>query len=121
MENLTVLIVEDDSGVAEALSKRLQRVFSNVYTAPDGVKGLEIAFLVRPHIIVTDLRMPYMDGFEMVALLKEELPDIGVVMLTASDEVFDRHKADALGISAYLTKPLNIGSLVEKIREISSV
>ncbi|WP_265823446.1 response regulator [Geovibrio ferrireducens] len=118
MKDISVLIVEDDPAVAGALELRMKRTFSRVYSAHDGRKGLETALAVRPDVILTDLRMPHMEGLDMIEEIRKSLPDVHVIVLTASSDRFDRNRAEELGVEGYFTKPLMVNELIAKIQEL---
>ncbi|MGE4498098.1 MAG: response regulator [Deferribacterales bacterium] len=118
MKDISVLIVEDEPAVAGALELRLKRTFGRVFSASDGRKGLETAIAVKPDVIVTDLRMPHMEGLEMIEEIRKSLPYVHVIVLTASSDRFDRKKAEELGVEGYFTKPLMVNELITKIQEL---
>lgn len=118
MKDISVLIVEDDPAVASALELRLKRTFRRVLSAPDGLKGLETAVAEKPDVILTDLRMPHMEGLAMIEEIRKTLPDVHVIVLTASSDRFDRNKAEELGVEGYFTKPLMVNELISKIQEM---
>jgi DNA-binding response OmpR family regulator len=118
MKNVSVLIVEDEPAVAGALGLRLKRTFSRVLLASDGREGLAAAIKNKPDVIVTDLRMPGMEGLEMIANLRDALPDTPIIVLTASSDRMDMKKAQEMGVSGYFTKPLMVDELISKIQEL---
>ncbi len=113
----SVLIVDDE----EAIRKNVERLLSlegfEVATAPNGQHGLVIARSMLPDIIITDINMPMMDGFEMLAALRElpELSTTAVIMLTAADDRTNMRKGMRLGADDYLTKPFKREELLEAI------
>ena len=102
----TVLIIDDDPAVRELLERFLSRSGFRSETAVDGKSGLHAAKIIRPSVIVLDVMMPRMDGWEVLSALKAdpELSDIPVIMLSMAD---DRKKGYALGATSYLTKPID--------------
>ncbi len=109
----TVVVVEDNPQVLQVVHMSLRRQFK-VLTAPDGLRGLELAQRERPNLVVTDLMMPGIDGLELTQRLRSDArtSHIPVLMLTARGAVEDRVKGLETGVSAYLTKPFSPRELV---------
>ena len=89
-------------------------------TAHDGVSGLELIRKVRPDIVLTDIRMPNMDGLTMLAAIRSEFPEIQMSVLTAYRDFEYARKAITLGVCRYLLKPSNLEELKEAIRQMVS-
>jgi DNA-binding response OmpR family regulator len=104
------LLVDDDPSLLDSLSRLLIRDGFHVRTARDGREGLEMARRTRPGIVVLDVMLPYLDGWEVLSALKADpdLAGIPVVMLTNLDEA---EKGLSLGAVDYLNKPLDRGKL----------
>ncbi len=102
----TVLVVDDDAGMRDLLGRFLSREGFHVETAADGTAGLRRARELHPDVITLDVLMPEMDGWSVLTALKSDpaLADIPVVMLTVLD---DKTTGFALGVSEYLTKPID--------------
>jgi signal transduction histidine kinase len=115
----TVLVVEDSPQLVRLVHMSLRRQFK-VLTAPDGVKGLELALREKPSLVVTDLMMPGMDGLELTRRLRSEpsVQHTPIIMLTARGELDDRVKGLETGVSAYLTKPFSPKELLTCAREL---
>ena len=111
-ERNTILIVEDNMELREYLKFELKSLYK-VLEAPNGKNGLEIARKNRPDVIIADVMMPKMDGFQMTRLLKSEKStmNIPVVMLTAKVGESDRIHGIDLGADIYLKKPFSIDLL----------
>jgi PAS domain S-box-containing protein len=107
---LTVLVIDDDPGFRDLVTRFLSKEGFRVVSASDGDEGLMRARQLRPDLITLDVLMPGLDGWSLLAVLKADpaLADIPVIMLTIAD---DRNKGFALGASEYLTKPLDRGRL----------
>ncbi|WP_270172457.1 response regulator transcription factor [Paenibacillus sp. SYP-B4298] len=86
-----------------------------VKTAADGLSGLHLAESFEPHVIIMDVMMPGIDGFESCRLLKGEGSNVAVIMLTAKDDVDDRIKGLTLGADDYMVKPFSFGELLARI------
>jgi len=118
LRDKVVLYVEDDVAIMNSFSKILKKVFSEVLTAENGMDGLEV-FKANNHIdfVITDIKMPKMDGLEMAGEIKKLNPDIPCILTTAHAEYDYFLQADEIGIYRYITKPLNITDLLTAISE----
>jgi len=115
-----ILLVEDNEMNRDMLSRRLSRLGYEVVTAGDGKQGLELAHTERPHLILMDLSLPVLDGWEATRLIKADANTrhIPVIALTAHAMAHDREKAYAVGCDDYDTKPVEIPRLLEKINQL---
>ncbi|MFO7934275.1 MAG: two-component regulator propeller domain-containing protein [Bacteroidales bacterium] len=115
----SVLIVEDHREVIDFLRETLEHEFT-VYSAEDGSQGLKQILEHQPDIVVTDVMMPVMDGFQLCTRIKtdEITSHIPVIMLTAKDEEEDKIRGLKEGADDYIMKPFNPEELVQKIRNI---
>ena len=116
----TILIVDDEVNIARLVEMNLVRAGYGVAKALDGREGLEAASNLRPDLILLDVTMPQMDGFEMLRLLKEDaaLQHIPVIMVTARTQDADILRGKEGGAVHYLTKPINpleMLSLIERV------
>lgn len=82
----TLLYVEDNDGLRENMSKLLVKIFGNVILAQDGQDGYSSFVKNRPNIVLTDINMPKLNGFEMLRKMKATEPDLKVIVLSALDE-----------------------------------
>ena len=89
-------------------------------TAHDGVSGLELIRSIRPDIVLTDIRMPNMDGLTMLAAIRSEFPGIQMSVLTAYRDFEYARKAITLGVCRYLLKPSNLDELQEAVKQMVS-
>ena len=112
-----LLIVEDNEVERELLSRRFRRKGYEVLTASDGKAGVEMAFTEAPHLILMDLSMPILNGWEATRQIKarDDTSHIPVIALTAHAMKGDRAKAIAAGCDDYDTKPINLARLLSKI------
>jgi CheY-like chemotaxis protein len=110
-----ILIVDDDESLRELLRMHLAAAGYEVSTAPDAISAGYLVLKNPPDLIVSDISMPYMDGFEFVAALKsdETLPKIPVIFLTSMEDGEGRGKD--LGAVGYLTKPVRADRLLEMV------
>ncbi len=114
-----VLLVEDNEDLRRYISDRLS-LNCSVLTAADGEQGLELAFEKLPDIIVSDVMMPRMDGFELCKIIKEDerTSHIPVILLTAKANSEGRMDGYKLGADDYITKPFEIGLLLVRINNL---
>jgi two-component system cell cycle response regulator DivK len=115
-----ILLVEDDEYNSDMLSKRLIKKGYEVVIAETGEKGLELAETTLPTIILMDVGLPLMDGWEATLQLKKnpKTKDIPVLALTAHSMVGDRETAIKSGCDDYDTKPIDFPRLLEKIEKL---
>jgi CheY-like chemotaxis protein len=115
-----LLLVEDNEMNRDMLSRRLQRRGYEVIIAVDGVEGLEMALNESPDLILMDMSLPLLDGWEATRRLKSmpETSSIPVLALTAHAISGDREKALDTGCDDYDTKPIEFQRLLEKIQKL---
>ena len=118
-----ILLVEDNEMNRDMLSRRLQRKGYCVVTAEDGEKGVLLARSETPDLILMDISLPVMSGWEVTRLLKanEATRHIPIIALTAHAWVTDREKAIEAGCDDYDTKPVEFGRLSEKMENLLMV
>ena len=111
----TILIVDDDESLRELLKLHLTSAGYEVRVAEDAITAGHLVLENPPDLIITDVGMPHMDGFEFVAAMKSDptLPYIPVIFLTSSDDG-DRRGAE-LGAVGYLTKPVRADQLIAMV------
>jgi two-component system cell cycle response regulator DivK len=112
-----ILLVDDDEMNRDMLSRRLELLGFSVTQAVDGIQGLALAIAESPNLIVMDMSLPELDGWETTRRLKagERTRPIPVIALTAHAMVSDREKALEAGCDDYDTKPVDLKRLVAKI------
>lgn len=113
-----ILIIDDDMDSLLPLKRSLERENYKVVEAYNGQEGLRKAAVDTPDIILLDLMMPGMDGYEVCNRLKKEaaLKNTQIIMLTAKDEVGDKVRGLELGADDYVTKPFNLSELKARIK-----
>ena len=113
-----ILLVEDNEMNRDMLSRRLQRKGFEVLLAHDGVEGIELAGAQHPDLILMDMSLPVLDGWEATRRLKAALNthSIPVIALTAHAMAGDREKALQAGCDDYDTKPVEFARLLDKIQ-----
>lgn len=116
----TILIVEDNELNRDMLSRRLERRGYDTLVAVDGEQGLEVARRIQPHLILMDMSLPVLDGWEATKRLKSapETAAIPIVALTAHAMSGDRERALQAGCDEYDTKPVEFPRLVMKIEAL---
>jgi len=115
-----LLLVEDNEESRDGLSRRLQRKGYEVLTALDGRQGLEAVRAESPDLVLMDMSLPVLDGWEATRQLKADpqTRHIPVIALTAHAMAGDREKALAAGCDEYDTKPVEVGRLLGKIEAL---
>ena len=115
-----ILIAEDDPKTLRLVGEVIQRGGYRAALASHGLGAVKLLKRARPDLIILDLRMPRMDGFPLLELLKkyETSSSIPVVVLTGSTDLKDIDRALRLGISDYLTKPISPRKLLTKVKEL---
>jgi signal transduction histidine kinase len=106
-----LLIVDDEADIREVMALALEDAGYHVETASDGAAGLRLCGIVLPQIVVTDIRMPAMDGLALLNALKEQYPDVEVIVMTAYGEMEQAIRALQLDASDFITKPVNADAL----------
>ena len=113
-----VLIVEDDSSLLFGLKKNLQFEGYEVLTASDGEAGLGLAVDERPDIIILDVMLPRMNGFEVCEVLRSNKVETPVIFLTAKALESDKVTGLTLGGDDYMTKPFSVAELLARIQTV---
>lgn len=117
---LRVLMAEDELLAAEVLEECLQDAGFEVLAAPDGEAALELATTACFDVLLTDLRMPRLDGQELIARLRAGRPDLPVVVMTGyPPDGGTRDLHDGSAPLELLTKPIELGRLVDAIRQVA--
>lgn len=116
----TILLVEDNEMNRDMLSRRLRRRGYDIAMAVDGPEAMKLAQTASPDVILMDVSLPVMDGYEVTRQLKtsSETRHIPVIMLTAHAMTGDREKALAAGCDEYDTKPIDLPRLLGKIESL---
>jgi len=115
-----ILLVEDNEMNRDMLSRRLARRGYEVSIAVDGQQGLDVAMAEKPELILLDMSLPILDGWEVARRLKsdETMRPIPVIALTAHAMAGDRERAIEAGCDDYDTKPVELPRLIEKIETL---
>ena len=114
----TILVVEDDAAISLGLQKNLKFEGYEVLTATRGDQGLEMALEKQPDLIILDIMLPNMSGFEVCKTLKRNEVDIPIIILSAKDQEIDKIMGLDLGADDYLAKPFSIRELIARINAV---
>ena len=109
-----VLVVEDEINLQETLAYNLGRAGYDVVTAADGTDAVALAFSRHPDLILLDILLPGMDGFEVCRIIRQEM-SVPIIFLTALDDEIDRVVGLELGADDYVTKPFSMRELLARI------
>jgi len=115
---MNLLVVEDEKRMVELLRKGLQEEGHTVVSAKDGVEGWEMSRTYSFDMIILDIMMPRMDGYELAKRLRAEKIPTPILMLTAKDSVQDIVHGLDLGADDYLTKPFSFNELLARLRAV---
>ena len=115
-----ILIVDDEPNIVLALEMLMKREGYEIRTVGDGEKAVEAAGTFRPDLILLDVMMPRMDGYEVCQRIRSDdsLKGIFIVMLTAKGREVEKEKGLALGADLYITKPFSTREVVHKVKEM---
>ena len=114
----TVLIVDDEPNILELVRLYLTNDGHKVLSAVDGHEALRLARTEKPDLMVLDLMLPKLDGFEVCRRLRQDGQDLPIIMLTARDDDIDKIVGLELGADDYVTKPLNPRELAARVRAV---
>ena len=114
LKGIKILVVDDEPNILQFLELGLQNEGFKVQTARDGMTAITLLNQFQPHVIILDVMMPGMDGFEVCRMIKKT-ENVAVIMLTAKDEVDDRVKGLTLGADDYMVKPFSFEELLARI------
>jgi DNA-binding response OmpR family regulator len=112
-----ILVVEDEPTLQETLAYNLTRQGYSVETASDGLAALAAARRLEPNLILLDIMLPGLDGFEVCRILRQEM-SVPILMLTARDEEIDRVIGLEMGADDYLTKPFSMRELLARVKAL---
>ena len=118
MEKIKVLLVEDEQNLAMIIKDTLEGQGFLIHTAADGEEGLRLFFDLRPDVLVADVMMPRMDGFEMVRRIRQTDRRTPVLFLTARSAVNDVVEGFELGANDYLKKPFGMQEFIVRIKAL---
>jgi two-component system, OmpR family, alkaline phosphatase synthesis response regulator PhoP len=114
----TVLVVEDDPSIAMGLEMNLSSEGYRVLVAPDGEEGLEIARAGGIDLLILDVMLPRLNGFELLRMLRRERQMMPVIMLSARGAEMDKVMGLELGAEDYITKPFGLAELLARVKAV---
>ena len=122
IRKIKVFLVEDEVIIRSGVKKSInweQEEYEFVGEASDGELAYPMILKEKPDILITDIRMPFMDGLELSRLVKKELPDIKILILSGYDEFEYAKKAIKIGVTEYLLKPISAAKLTEVLNAVA--
>jgi len=117
-ESFRILVVDDEPSICELISTSLKFVGFDVRTAATGSQALTVAEEFKPHAMILDVMLPDLDGFEVCRRIRNEGQPIGVLFLSAKDEMKDKVQGLTIGGDDYMTKPFSLEELVARLRAL---
>ena len=121
---MKAVVVEDEILIREGLCKLMKKMFPEIIvvsTAGNGREGLSCVEMDKPDLVITDIRMPVMDGLEMIAKMQEAGIFPKIIVLTAYSEFSYAQQAVKLGVNDYIIKPVEVREFVRTIRKIQNL
>jgi len=113
-----ILVIDDDDKITSMLRRSLAFEGYSVVTANNGAEGLKQMLALEPNLLILDVMMPQMDGWEVCRRVRESGSQVPILMLTAKDEIADRVKGLDLGADDYLVKPFALEELLARVRSL---
>lgn len=110
-----ILVVDDEKPIVDILRYNLEKDGFSVIEANDGAKGLELALTQKPDLILLDIMLPKMDGFDVCKRVREK-SDVPIIMITAREEEVDKVLGLELGADDYITKPFSVRELMARVK-----
>jgi DNA-binding response OmpR family regulator len=114
----TILVIEDDISILRGLKDNLEFEGYTVFTETNGEKGLKLALEKKSDLILLDIMLPGMNGYEICRKLKMENPELPIIMITARGSEMDKVSGLDIGADDYVTKPFSIPELMARIRAV---
>jgi DNA-binding response OmpR family regulator len=113
-----ILIIEDERDMVEGLKFNLEARDYNVITSYDGETGYQKALKEKPDLLILDIMLPKLSGYEVCKILKKENPDLPIIMLTAKSQEAEIVTGLELGADDYITKPFSVLELIARINAL---
>jgi CheY-like chemotaxis protein len=114
----TILIVDDETPLVNVISKMLRKESYRVTSAADGKTAWNIYMEIKPDLVLTNIRMPEMDGLKLLARIKGENPSTPVIIMTGFHTPRVRQEAKKLGVDVFISKPFKLNELLENIERL---
>ncbi|MBU5257025.1 response regulator transcription factor [Tissierella praeacuta] len=115
----SILVVEDESSIRKFVKINLERNGFKVLEAESGEEGIAIARKEKIDMVILDIMLPGIDGFQVCKVLREEFPNLGIIMLTAKSQDVDKIMGLEYGTDDYMTKPFNPTELVLRVKSLA--
>ncbi|MFQ6014461.1 MAG: response regulator transcription factor [Anaerolineae bacterium] len=112
-----ILVIDDDKTLLGLLKQSLEKADFKVLTATNGLAGLQQLYEQRPDLVILDVMMPRMDGWETCSRIRE-VSQVPIIMLTAKDEETDKLKGFKYGVDDYVTKPFSFAELTARVKAV---
>ncbi len=113
-----ILVVEDDAALRKMMQSVLQRNGYRPLLAEDGQAALDILEREQADLIITDIMMPNMDGYELTELLRQSNYNMPILMVTVKETYTDKHRGFSAGIDDYMVKPIDINEMILRVRAL---
>ena len=113
-----ILVVDDEANISDLIATSLKFVGFDVRTAATGSEALTVAEAFKPHALILDVMLPDLDGFEVCRQIRNEGHRVGVLFLSAKDEMKDKVQGLTIGGDDYMTKPFSLEELVARLRAL---
>ena len=117
MDKTTILIVEDEENLLEAIRYNMEREGYSTLTATNGEYGLQVARVTKPTLVILDIMLPKLDGLQVCQLLRRDT-NVPILMLTAKADEIDRIIGLELGADDYVTKPFSMRELLARVKSL---
>lgn len=124
MEKVKIFLVEDEIVIRNGIKNSIEwekEGYEFVGEASDGELAYPMIVKERPDILITDIKMPFMDGLELSRLVRKELPELKILILSGYDEFDYAKEAISLGVTEYLLKPVSSAKLLETLKGVSVI
>ena len=121
MEPYRVLLADDEEEIRVGISRKIDWAglgFQLVGEAENGQEALELAEQLRPDVVLTDIKMPFMDGLALSRIVREELPGIKIIIISGYDDFEYAREAISIGVDQYILKPVTRMSLRKVLQEL---
>ena len=118
-----ILVAEDDKNIANLIKELIKRKGNNAILATDGEEAFKLFSSVKVDLIITDLKMPHIDGMTLIKMIREKNKSIPIIIITGYGSEENRNKANLLGVSTILQKPcsiIDISNAIESVLNISA-
>lgn len=113
-----ILVVEDDKNMNHIYCSTLRENSFNVYSATDGAEALEIIADKPMDLVISDIMMPEMNGYELTRYLRNDYPEMPILMISAKEDFEDKQRGFLVGIDDYMVKPVNLNEMLLRVNAL---